>query len=160
MAFNVQYDSARRNRNILIHAYKLACTEDTWFPVKCLDAYDVCAHAAALGADNTRAEVDLGLRLSHLHDSLIPEGERRDIPITLPLHSLITIVEKAYERQDLHDKFKRDSQRRPTPRRSLIGKRARTSTPPDDLLQNTDAAYIDTPSRASFKKRRPETKGE
>lgn len=165
MAFNVQYDRARQNRNIFITAHRLAWTEDAWFPEKCLNAYNVRARAAALGPDEAAtAEVDLGLRLSHLHDTLLPQEEGDDgagVPITLPLRALIHIVDEAYKVQDLHDQYKHDSQQRLAPRPSLIGKRARTATPPADLLQNPDAAYVDreaAASRVSSKRRRTGTR--
>lgn len=156
MAFNIRYDVGRRRRDITLHAHQLATTVDTWFPEKCLDAYDVHAQAEAARQDGT-GETDIGLRLSHLHDSL----EETEVPITLPLRKLIDIVEQAHKAQARNDALKSRS-RVLLPPKSLSGKRARLPSPPEgghdeaSLLRDPDSSYVD---RSSSKRRKTDTSG-
>lgn len=156
MAFNIEYDPAHQGRNISITTYRLVTTEDEWYPEKHVVDYDVRAQAQQLATDdNDPIEVDIGLRLSHLHELLLPDEAHQDVPIKLPLRELIKIVDDAFSRQDLHDAV--GSGAAVSTPKSLRGKRARTETPPletDDeaLLRNPDSSYL---PRSSAKRSKP-----
>lgn len=167
MAFNLDYDVARKkrqtSRNVTFDGYHVVCADDTWFPEQCLKNYNVRANldmtAAAETPNNQPAETDIGLRLSHLHETLSGD-DIGDVPITLPLQRLLSMVEEAFEEQSQHDRLKSKPDILQPPK-WLRGKRVRTATPPeeqDELVgRNPDANYIDSShSRTSSKRRRTE----
>jgi hypothetical protein len=164
MAFNVEHRPKHGAMpNITIHAHEIASDEQSWFPEKCLHAYDIRANAEmeARGPGGASEETDVGLRLSHLHELLVP-GDYADIPITLPLRKLIDMVEAAYSTQVRRDAVK-TGQVSPPPAASFRGKRCRTATPIEDneasLLRDPDASYISQDSLASSSKRRRTEQG-
>lgn len=145
MAFNVEHDTPRQNREITITAHELRSTETEWFPGKCLYDYNVREHAGLV-------DIDVGLRLSHLHEQLLPVEGEEDIPIKLPLQKLVQIVDDAFTEQELH-KYKRGSQSRPPHPSGIQGKRVRTATPSEDgddeqaLLRRPHASYAGPSSK-------------
>lgn len=145
MAFNIPYNKNRQDRKMSITAHQLVCTEDTWYPEKCLDSYDVREASEALADQEADQEADIGLRLSHLHETLLPAQGQNDIPITLPLQKVIQIVEDGFAIQNTQDKYQK-GKARPPPPNVVRGKRVRTETPPelDDeaaLLRDPNASY-------------------
>lgn len=165
MAFNIEYDRARRKRGITLDAYRLAETEDEWYPEKFLHGYDVHAQAETLARDqDDPVEADIGLRLSHLHERLLSGEGQDDIPIRLPLRRLANIVDDAVSRQNLHDAVLSGSVRIPTPQ-SLKGKRLRPETPPsggdeeEALLREPDAGDVLPQARLRKRKRTDKTTG-
>lgn len=164
MALNVEHQPKPGVMpNITIHAHEIASDQESSFPEKCLDAYDVRANAEleAQGLDGGAAETDVGLRLSHLHELLVPGG-LVDIPITLPLRKLVDIVDAAYGTQVRRDAVK-TGQTSPPPAASFKDKRCRTATPVEDdeasLLRDPDAGYIHQKPPAPAKRRRTEQGG-
>lgn len=153
-------DPPSMDPSIRINAYQLAWTQNEFFPQRCLTNFDVRAEAEQQTRSDL-SDVDIGLRLSHLHESLQPGDDADDVPIRLPLQAIVHIAEDAYAWQGVFDTYGNASgpRTRPPCARFLTGKRARTSTPPDgdddeaSLLRDANAAYTD-PSSRSFAKRR------
>lgn len=149
--------------NITIHAHEIASDRESWYPEKCLHAYDVRANAEieAGSLDGGAAETDVGLRLSHLHE-LLTAGDDVGIPITLPLRKLVDMVEAAYNTQVRRDAVK-TGKASPPLAASFRDKRCRTATPTEDddasLLRDPDASYIPHDSPAPSKRRRTEQEG-
>ncbi|KAH8755361.1 hypothetical protein F5883DRAFT_571108 [Diaporthe sp. PMI_573] len=159
MALNVEHQPKHGAMpDITIQAHEIASDQESWVPAKCLHAYDVRANAEveARGAGGGAAETDVGLRLSHLHELLVPR-DYVDIPITLPLRKLVDMVESAYSTQVRRDAVK-TGQASPPPATSFRGKRCRTATPVEDdeaaLLRDPNASYIPQDPPASSKRRR------